>query len=1348
MEIAVKDKKELRILCIYAYCGDFLACDTNDVEAIFERLGETLDRGAYMECCALRQKEFLQRNTEVNGVARFFIIEEYELPLLELLYKDASMADLLKILEMAKFRIDPRRAENKTFREWLLRVCDIRPDGQVWKPRAFSWRQTKIMAGAMEHPLWAPAIKAMDFDTFASCMEDFIHDAFAQGRQLNWKQLWENYGQGRQEDKSPIYPSHAYGHYGLYFLPEYMGLYCFLMTGVQRLPHPRDNQWGLLYKACIELYNGQYAEAVKDFAASLKMYDGYQHTDRQMFDSFAFNYLYVMALMLDNTKESRETLCQLTENSGMRFDMFYRWTLISLVKYAMYGSKFETNEYVKVAHQLDAVSASLTNTIIRFGTSYKSDFTFLFDKPEYALTSWEADCNVSLINRLHVREPWEIAMDELTTQTVGEAPSDNLQRIIYLVEENGDIVPSIQKQNAKGAWGAGLRKLWGRGKKHDIPEYADDEDRKILSHLAENETRFSGAGSFLLLSGNQKLFRREVVQDEGMQKVNIKIEKPYMIVDELSDGSFSFTSNITLGNLETEDTVCVRRQDENNYEVMQMQSWEKTAFQILLRAGHMPASAKPRLVQMLQLLKDRTDIHSSMIEEELPTQEGDSRLVVRIYPHQHNSNLWGIQMKVIPFLLNGYTEKVGEGRSLYVVTNQEGCRGQLRRDFEKEVGNRNLFLEFLAGLIGMEKTEEDGMLDYQAVVDESVQSQLGLEELLQVVEWIQAHPENAVLEMMDGSKFRVSGVAKLKSISIASARKNNWLSMVGQVEIDATKMESLSDFINRLDQGVGDYIRLDEQTFCKISKELQQKVRLLKSVLQRQEDELLVNKLAFAALDGAFGDQLVTADFSVKQLRHNIRNSVETPVAVSPELQGTLKPYQQEGYEWMARLSAWSGGACLADDMGLGKTIQTIALMLHRKEEGPSLVVAPTSVVANWRKEITRFAPTLSVQVLNEPCDHISVIHEAGTGSVVVASYGLLVSMQQDLEAKRWNIACLDEAHVIKNHLTKTFRAAASLHAASRIILTGTPVQNNLMELWSLFQFITPGLLGGFKGFKKKYAEGIEEYDEKDDQLEGLRHVVAPFLLRRTKEQVLDDLPEIDDSVRYIQLSDEEMAIYESTRKKTADNLNLFFNNFSKNTNSAVCALAMLTTLREIPCSCSLVVQGWKQRSSKEQALLDLLEEIDLGHYGVLVFSQFTSFLTEVRHLLEEEGIAYLYLDGATSQQRRQQLIDQYQSGESPAVFLISLKAGGVGLNLTRANYVIHLDPWWNPSIEQQATDRVYRIGQDKNVTVYHLIASHTIEERILELHQHKQHISDGIMAGASFNATLSPESILRLLER
>ena len=461
----------------------------------------------------------------------------------------------------------------------------------------------------------------------------------------------------------------------------------------------------------------------------------------------------------------------------------------------------------------------------------------------------------------------------------------------------------------------------------------------------------------------------------------------------------------------------------------------------------------------------------------------------------------------------------------------------------------------------------------------------------------------------------------------------------------------------------------------------------------------------------------------------------------TPEgLKANLRPYQREGFLWLSRLDRAHAGACLADDMGLGKTLQAISLLLAVANEGPSLVVAPTSVCANWLTELKRFAPALKCSVFGAG-NRAQTFKKLGPGQVLITSYGLLQSENLGFRKVNWRVAVLDEAQAIKNSHAKRSRAALEIHADFRIVTTGTPVENNLSELWSIFNFILPGLLGSRDNFQRRFAAPIEHDDDKDAS-QHLRNIVSPFLLRRRKDQVLSELPPKEDIDYPIELSAEERDFYNRLRLSILNDLE---NHQENDGQRHIRVLAGITKLRLAVDHPSLVDGGAHLPGSKLEAFMTLLKQVlDNGH-KVLVFSQFVKFLSIVASTLESEGIPYEYLDGGQSPRERTTAVQNFQEGSVP-VFLISLKAGGLGLNLTQADYVIHLDSWWNPAVENQASDRAHRLGQDKKVTIYHLQTAHTIEDKIKALHQRKRDLADQLLSDSDTINTKSLEELLKLL--
>ncbi|MET0284701.1 MAG: DEAD/DEAH box helicase, partial [Polyangiales bacterium] len=435
------------------------------------------------------------------------------------------------------------------------------------------------------------------------------------------------------------------------------------------------------------------------------------------------------------------------------------------------------------------------------------------------------------------------------------------------------------------------------------------------------------------------------------------------------------------------------------------------------------------------------------------------------------------------------------------------------------------------------------------------------------------------------------------------------------------------------------------------------------------------------------------------------------------ELALPLRDYQLEGARWMLQRSQWAPGVCLADEMGLGKTAQTIALLRERR--GPALVLAPTSVVDNWISELKRFAPSLQA-LRYRGGERAAVLARVDAESVLVASYDVMLRDRDELAKRAWSTLVFDEAQVLKNARTLRARAAASLQAEFRVALSGTPIENRLGDLWSLFHLLAPGLLGSWGRFRARFAVPIERY-ENAERRAVLRGLVSPFLLRRTKREVERELPPRTEVVHTVELSQAERDLYDAAlayarraigRRPGVDD-----------TSRTVQILAELTRLRQLACHPRLVLDDTRVSSSKLQALTTLLDDILPRGHRALIFSQFVRHLELVREALSERGVTMLTLDGSTPAGERGARVAAFQRGEAQ-VFLISLKAGGTGLNLTAADYVIHLDPWWNPSAEDQASDRAHRIGQQQPVTIVKLVAQGTIEERVLGLHEHKRKLA------------------------
>ncbi|MBR4330295.1 MAG: DEAD/DEAH box helicase, partial [Candidatus Riflebacteria bacterium] len=430
-----------------------------------------------------------------------------------------------------------------------------------------------------------------------------------------------------------------------------------------------------------------------------------------------------------------------------------------------------------------------------------------------------------------------------------------------------------------------------------------------------------------------------------------------------------------------------------------------------------------------------------------------------------------------------------------------------------------------------------------------------------------------------------------------------------------------------------------------------------------------------------------------------------------------------------------------ADDMGLGKTIEARSIITERSSIGPAFVLAPTAVCSNWYNECKRFAPTLN-PILFAQSERKEVIKNLAPNDLIICSYGVLQREIEDLSQINWSTVVLDEAQAIKNMATNRSQAAMLLKGKFKMLMTGTPIENHLGELWNLFRFLNPGLLGSINSFNEKFAIPIQSFNDKKAH-ERLKKLVQPFILRRTKNQVLKDLPPRTEVTLNVDLSPEEADLYESLRREALEKINNTKN--SKSDSKPMIVLAEIMRLRRLCCNPSLVMPNMHIQSSKLALLENITEELLASGHKALIFSQFVDHLTIIKKFFDEKGYKYQYLDGSTTIRARNKAIKDFQNGEGD-FFLISLKAGGQGINLTAADYVIHMDPWWNPAVEDQASDRAHRIGQTKPVTIYKLITTNTIEEKIVQLHSKKKDLADGLLDGTDITGRISTNELISLI--
>jgi len=519
------------------------------------------------------------------------------------------------------------------------------------------------------------------------------------------------------------------------------------------------------------------------------------------------------------------------------------------------------------------------------------------------------------------------------------------------------------------------------------------------------------------------------------------------------------------------------------------------------------------------------------------------------------------------------------------------------------------------------------------------------------------------------------------------------------------------------------------------------------ALAQKQDGRLRYGRIQVALLDALLASQpQARFDEAFERLRDQLATGERPEAEDEPDgFQGTLRHYQREGLGWLMFLESLGLGGCLADDMGLGKTIQVLALLMRRKgmltagglPHRPSLVVVPKSLVFNWIDEAQKFAPGLRV-VNHTGNARIEIAGDLGDHDVVITTYGTL---RRDIVRHReteFDYVILDEAQSIKNAASQAAKACRLLKARHRLALTGTPVENHIGELWSIFEFLNPGQLGSATRLRRFLADGRGSADV-------VARAVRPYLLRRTKKEVLSDLPEKTEQTLFVELGETQRKAYDELRHHFRAELSGRIGRLGIG-RSRIAVLEALLRLRQTACHPGLVDPARiDEPSAKLDTLLEQLEEvIDEGH-KVLVFSQFTSFLAILRKRLDAKPICYEYLDGRTTD--RQARVARFQEDPECRLFLVSLKAGGQGLNLTAADYIYILDPWWNPAVEAQAVDRAHRIGQTRRVFAYRLIARDTVEEKILALQDKKRELAESIVrADQSVIGSLTPEDVELLL--
>jgi len=655
-------------------------------------------------------------------------------------------------------------------------------------------------------------------------------------------------------------------------------------------------------------------------------------------------------------------------------------------------------------------------------------------------------------------------------------------------------------------------------------------------------------------------------------------------------------------------------------------------------------------------------------------------------------------------------------------------------------------------LVDLERVQKDANKEATQTHSESPWMQVEWADDERMLSISSAGQSDLQLKVTDSEDwFGVEGGAKLKSENKARKRKaskkankkagTNSAQSEEQAEEDVVPLAALLAAVREGRR----YVKVTAGRFVLLEERLRKALTEAEPFLIENGGSIELGDMTGDALKGMVeGDAQIEASRAFRNLQMRVRDSDAVEPELTAAMQQRLRPYQKDGVRWMIQLSSWGAGCVLADDMGLGKTLQTLAVLSHRRNLGPALVVAPTSVVPNWVEEAARFAPELRIHDLTGPARE-RTLPELGPGDVLVTSYTIATLDIDNLERIRFATAVFDEAQAFKNAATNRAKALRRLDVSWKLALTGTPIENRLGELWSIFRVVSPGLFGSRERFRSVFAAPIEKFADLQRRRD-LARVLRPYVLRRTKAQVAPELPPRTDSTRKIALSEGERALYEQMRKSTLKEwADLKANPDRDGSEVRFILLAALTRLRQLSSHPRLVYADSPLGSSKLAATVALLEELRESGHRALIFSQFRSLLDILSSHIRAAGLSCLQLDGTTPAPLRTRRVKAFQKGEADA-FLISLKAGGFGLNLTAATYVIHLDPWWNPAVEDQASDRAHRIGQERPVTVIRMVARDTVEETVLALHARKRELAQAVLEGSETAGTLTPDDLADLI--
>lgn len=946
----------------------------------------------------------------------------------------------------------------------------------------------------------------------------------------------------------------------------------------------------------------------------------------------------------------------------------------------------------------------------------------------------------TIVSTIQPQEPWELCLNALAnlhSSPQSLAKTEAEQRLAWFVTfytSKCVLQPREQKVSAQGVWGKG-RPIALKRLKDNLSDfnYLTPQDLRVCAYIETFNSYGNGYYGKSEYTFNEKAISALIGhpfvfwEDSPTMRVEIVKGEPELVVKKGKQGQLTLEF---FPKLEENKDILVVKETPTRLKVIEIKAEHQQIAEIIGKQNRLevPITAKERVLTAINAVSGIVTVHSD-IGSGLESAE---EVTAETKPHIHLLPA-GVGLKVAllsrPFATGGPYFRPGTGGET-VIAEIDGKRLFTTRNlrFEKKLANAAVAL-----CPTLSRQEEQ---DGEWLVQEQ-------EDCLELLLELQGLGDTVVLEWPEGEKLRVSHYAGLKDFQLTIQRQRDWFAANGELKLDDNLVLDMQHLMELLAQSPSRFVRLDDGQFLALTEEFRKRLDELRSFSEKHGKGVRFHPLATLALEDLVEEVGVChADKHWKAHMQRLKEMQSLQPELPSTLQAELRDYQIDGFNWLARLAHWGVGACLADDMGLGKTLQALAAILTRAPLGATLIVAPVSVCMNWVSEAQRFAPTLHV-IQFGGANRQKVLDGLQPFDMLICSYGLL---QQEevasmLAKVQWQTIVLDEAQSIKNIATKRSQAAMNLQGGFKLITTGTPIENHLGELWNLFRFINPGLLGSLESFNQRFAIPIEKFQDKQARSK-LKKLIQPFLLRRIKNQVLEELPSRTEITLHVDLSREEMALYEALRREAIAKLS---ESEAAGGQKHLQVLAEIMKLRRTCCNARLVMPDTPLPSAKLQLFGEVVGELLENRHKVLVFSQFVDHLHIIRDYLEEQKIHYQYLDGSTPATERKKRVDAFQAGDGD-VFLISLKAGGTGLNLTAADYVIHMDPWWNPAVEDQASDRAHRIGQQRPVTIYRLVAKDTIEEKILDLHHHKRDLADSLLEGTDVSGKISTEALLQLI--